>query len=81
MPEAKRQYGYYVFPVMEGDKLIGRIDMKRDKASNTLAVKRFWPETGIRMGKGRQQRLEAELERCMQFAGCTDLKFHPAWQG
>ncbi|KZL21726.1 hypothetical protein PsAD2_00349 [Pseudovibrio axinellae] len=72
VPEAKRQYGYYVFPVMEGDKLIGRIDMKRDKASSALVVKRFWPEPGVRMGKGRINRLTCELERCAQFAGCSD---------
>ncbi len=81
VPEPKRQYGYYVFPVMEGGKLIGRIDMKREKASNALAVKRFWPEAGIRMGKGRHQRLKSELERCTRFAGCDDLQFLPTWQG
>ncbi len=81
VPEPKRQYGYYVFPVMEGDKLIGRIDMKREKASNALAVKHFWLEAGMRMGKGRQQRLEAELERCALFAGCSDLQYLKTWQG
>ncbi len=81
VPEAKRQYGYYVFPVMEGDKLIGRIDMKREKTSGALVVKRFWPENDIRMGKGRINRLTSELERCTRFAGCSDLRFLPDWQG
>ena len=29
MPEKKREYGYYVFPLLEGDRLVGRIDMRR----------------------------------------------------
>ncbi|SDR27966.1 crosslink repair DNA glycosylase YcaQ family protein [Pseudovibrio sp. Tun.PSC04-5.I4] len=74
VPEAKRQYGYYVFPVMEGDKLIGRIDMKREKASNALVVKGFWPEPGIQLGKGRIKRITSELERATLLAGCENLQ-------
>ena len=77
MPEAKRQYGYYVFPVMEGTRLIGRIDMKRQDGA--LAVRAFWPEPGVRMGKGRMQRLEAELDRAARFGGCGDVSFAVDW--
>ena len=30
-PEARRQYRHYVFPVLQGDRLIGRIDAKRGR--------------------------------------------------
>lgn len=75
VPEPQRQYGYYVFPIMEGDKLIGRIDMKRNKTEATLDVNNIWTEPTIKLGKGRYQRLESELERCARFAGCTDVRF------
>jgi uncharacterized protein len=54
VPEAQRQYGYYVLPVMEGADLIGRIDMKADRSSGALVVTGFWPEPGVRWTKGRQ---------------------------
>lgn len=80
VPEPKRQYGYYVFPVLEADRLIGRIDMKAQKAADRLHVRAFWPEPGISLGKGRQQKLEAELDRVARFIGCTDVTFEPDWQ-
>jgi len=79
VPEAKRQYGYYVFPVLEKDRLIGRIDMKAFRAENRLHVRAFWPEKGVRVSKGRLQRLEAELNRMARFAGCSRIGFEPDW--
>lgn len=79
VPEAKRQYGYYVFPVMEGDRLIGRMDAKRDLSKGVLTVSAFWPEAGVRMGKGRVAKLETELDRLAKFAGCTEVRFAEHW--
>ncbi|MEM7213064.1 MAG: crosslink repair DNA glycosylase YcaQ family protein [Pseudomonadota bacterium] len=78
VPEAKRQYGYYVFPVMEGDRLIGRMDAKRDLSNGILSVSTFWPEKGVKMGKGRVAKLELELERLAKFAGCREVSWKSA---
>ncbi|MGJ8621966.1 MAG: winged helix-turn-helix domain-containing protein [Yoonia sp.] len=77
VPAPKRTYGYYVFPVIEGDRLIGRIDMKR--TDGALAVRAFWPEDGVKMGQGRQSGLIAELERAATFGGCGALEFADGW--
>jgi uncharacterized protein YcaQ len=79
VPEPKRKYGYYVFPVLEGDRMIGRIDMKADRQASRLAVRAFWPETGIVMGKGRLQRLETELDRMARFAEVASVELAPGW--
>ncbi|WP_305985111.1 winged helix-turn-helix domain-containing protein [Roseibium sp. MMSF_3544] len=79
VPEPKRQYGYYVFPVMEGDGLIGRIDMKAQRDEGCLQVRAFWPEKGIRTGKGRVSKLEAELQRIARFSGCSEVGFDRDW--
>ncbi|MGD1923421.1 MAG: winged helix-turn-helix domain-containing protein [Paracoccaceae bacterium] len=81
VPEAKRQYGYYVFPVLEGDRLIGRMDAKRDTAKGVLTVSAFWPEHGVRMGKGRVAKVEVELDRLAKFVGCEKVEILPDWMG
>ncbi|MTH98887.1 winged helix-turn-helix domain-containing protein [Roseibium sp. RKSG952] len=80
VPEAKRQYGYYVFPVLEGEHLIGRIDMKAYRAEDRLHVRAFWPEPSIRLSKGRVRKLLAELDRVARFAGCRQVTFEQDWQ-
>lgn len=77
VPAPKRRYGYYVFPVMEGTRLIGRIDMARD--GGVLAVRAFWPEPGARMGAGRVARLRAEIDRAARFATDGDVQFEEGW--
>jgi len=68
VPAPRRRWGYYVFPLLEGDRLVGRIDMKRREGR--LEVSALWPEAGVAFGKGRLARLEAELVRMARFAGC-----------
>ncbi|MCU4654684.1 winged helix DNA-binding domain-containing protein [Roseibacterium sp. SDUM158016] len=79
VPEAQRRYGYYVFPVMEGDRLAGRVDMAARAGREVLDVRAFWPERGVRMGKGRIARLTSEIERAARFAGCARIEYAPDW--
>ena len=80
VPEAKRQYGYYVFPVLEGSRLIGRLDAKALRDQSTLRLRAFWPEAGVTLTAGRLQRLEAELHRLADFAGCDRVAMDDGWQ-
>ena len=73
VPAAKRQYGYYVFPLLEGDRLIGRIDMKHD--AGTLTVAGLWLEPKVKLGKGRRVSLDAELDRQRRFVGAEHVVF------
>lgn len=80
VPEARRRWGYYVFPLLEGDRLIGRLDAKAHRAEQVLRVRAFWPEAGVRLTRARLGRLEAELDRLARFAGCDRVDFLPGWQ-
>ncbi len=77
VPEANRRYGYYVFPVMEGERVIGRLDAKRD--GDAIRVRAFWTEARVRMGGGRIARLTAELERVKHLAGADHVTFCEGW--
>ncbi len=80
VPEPKRLWGYYVFPVLEGERLVGRIDVKAFRDAGSLRVKAFWPEAGVKLTKARREKLEAELDRLARFAGCERVEFLDGWE-
>jgi hypothetical protein len=79
VPEAQRRWGYYVFPLLEGARLIGRVDAKAQRDRGVLAVRAVWPEAGVRIGGGRITAVEAALDRLARFAGCERVEFAPGW--
>jgi uncharacterized protein YcaQ len=48
VPKPKREYGYYVLPILRGDRLIGRIDPVLDRKTGVLQVKGIWWEPGAK---------------------------------
>ncbi len=73
VPAAKRRYGYYVFPLLEGDRFVGRIEVRAARDEGRLNVLELWPEPGVRFGAGRLERLEAELARLARFVGVSEV--------
>ncbi|TMM52743.1 winged helix-turn-helix domain-containing protein [Sulfitobacter sabulilitoris] len=79
VPAAKRTYGYYVFPVLEGDRLVARVDMKAFRDRDTLQVRALWPEPRVRWSKGRAAAFEAEVQRLTKLAGVSQVAFDNGW--
>jgi uncharacterized protein YcaQ len=56
-PKAKREYGYYVLPVLYQDQFIARVDMKLDRKTNILMLINWWWEEGVK----RTSEMEAAI--------------------
>lgn len=69
VPESQRQYGYYVLPMLERDRFIGRVNLKFVRSDQTLAVKGLWLEPGVRRTKTREQHIAEALARFCVFLG------------
>ena len=65
----KRRWGYYVLPILEGEKLIGRLDPKLHRERGVLEVKNLWWEPGVRDSMGRRASLETALDRLVRLVG------------
>jgi uncharacterized protein YcaQ len=48
VPKPKREFGYYVLPILRGDRLIGRIDPALDRKTGVLHVNGVWWEPGVK---------------------------------
>lgn len=79
VPETKRVYGYYIFPVLEGDQIIGRLDAKAFRDESVLRVKAFWPEAAVKPGPQRLRRLDGAISRLAEFAGCDRVEYMDGW--
>ena len=83
VPAAKRQWGYYVFPILEGLRFIGRIEAKADRATRTLTVLNHWPDLTLPATAKRAKSLDAELARLAKLAGLDTVNWacqHPSTQ-
>ncbi len=77
-PAAKRVYGYYVLPMLEGDALIGRVDPKFDRAEGMLIVRGPWWSPGVKANQERTRKLAAALDRLAGQIGAANWTLTPA---
>ncbi len=74
-PENQREFGYYVLPVLYGDKFVARFEPQREKASNALLIKNWWWESGVRKNKALKKALHQCFERFKDYLGVETIIF------
>jgi hypothetical protein len=73
VPEPKRTYGYFVLPILEGERLVGRLDPKLHRDRGLLEIKGLWWEPGVKPTKARMKALASAMERLAAFVGAEDI--------
>ena len=71
VPAPKRVYGYYSLPVLVGDDIVGRVDLKADRQSSRLLVQSAWWEHGA--PPHAAERLADELRSAAQWQGLEEI--------
>lgn len=67
VPPAKRKYGYYVLPLLLGERLIGRAEPVYDRRSRAMALKGLWYEPDIKVTAALRKSVQGCLDRFEQF--------------
>ncbi|MEQ8267065.1 MAG: crosslink repair DNA glycosylase YcaQ family protein [Parvibaculum sp.] len=73
VPEAKRRYGYYVLPLIEGDKFAGRADVKAHRGEGRLEVKGLWLEPGMKLTRARETGIRRALAELARFTETPEI--------
>lgn len=84
VPKAKREFGYYVLPILHGDRLIGRIDPKMDRKTKTLHIYNVYAEEGVPKYKKTVRAIGTAVTSLATFLGAKKIEWGSVptgWEG
>lgn len=80
VPPKKREYGYYVLPILHDGRLVGRLDPKVHRDRGVLEVKALYLEDGFRRDRRFDGELASALHSLCEHVGAEDLKLPQGWR-
>ncbi len=75
-PVAERKYGYYVLPVLNGDRFVARIEIIKDKKNKSVMVKNLWWEEEVELTSQLNLDLQECIERFGKYHQCKICNIH-----
>jgi len=78
-PPEKRRWGWYVLPILFGDRLVGRIEPRIERDAGSVEIIGLWWEDGFEPGRaaGFVDAMREALAAYQQFAGASEVKWAP----
>ena len=78
-PPAKRRWGWYVLPLLFGDRFVGRIEPRIERDEKRVQVLNVWWEEGFapRRAEGFVEAMREALRAYLRFAGATRIEWPP----
>jgi uncharacterized protein len=73
-PAPQRRYGYYVLPLLWGERMAGRADLKSERREGRLVVRSFHREPGVRPSGALDDALERALARLARTIGLEQVQ-------
>src|SRR3954452_3039468 len=77
-PKAKRRWGYFVLPVLDGDRLVARCDLALDRKTGRLVAHAVYAEPRVPRGKRLPRAIRRELERLAAWRGASEIEVRAA---
>jgi uncharacterized protein YcaQ len=78
-PASKREYGYYVMPILHDGRLVGRLDPKLHRNTRRLEIKAIYLEPGIQRDKRLDRGLEDAISDLANFVGAESIDLPKRW--
>ncbi|MDU1920423.1 DNA glycosylase AlkZ-like family protein, partial [Enterobacter sp.] len=72
-PAPRRQYGYFVLPLLHKGQLVGRMDAKMHRKTGMLEIIALWLEEGIKVTAGLEKGLTSAISEFARWQGADDV--------
>ncbi len=73
-PVRERKYGYYVLPVLYGDRFVARLEPVFDRKENELTLKNWWWEDGVQADSKMKVALTTCMREFMRYLGVSQIR-------
>jgi uncharacterized protein len=77
-PIEQRKYGYYVLPILSGERFVGRTEVICDRKTSTLSIKNIWFEADVKVTKKLRNDMKGCYERFRRFHGLKEMIYSEA---